>query len=153
MCKGLRVIAIDSGDKREFCLSLGAEKFIDFVGSKDIVADVREICDGLGAHAALIVADSNMAYAQAAWYLRPQGTALCIGVTETVTLPMAHIVDMGIKYIASQTGNRQAVIEALALAARGKVRCHYVERPIEDISSVLEDMSKGKLIGRAVLIF
>ncbi|KAF9812904.1 hypothetical protein IEO21_05900 [Rhodonia placenta] len=162
LCKGLRVIAIDSGDKREFCLSLGAEKFIDFVGSKDIVADVREICDGLGAHAALIVADSNMAYAQAAWYLRPQGTALCIGVTETVTLPMAHIVDMvcsgpelnkWASLIGLHIGNRQAVIEALALAARGKVRCHYVERPIEDISSVLEDMSKGKLIGRAVLIF
>lgn len=114
----------------------------------------------------------NMAYAQAAWYLRPQGTALCIGVTETVTLPMAHIVDMvcsgpelnkwasliglhighKIYCIADRVSlhprlrsyvvrrltvihrNRQAVIEALALAARGKVRCHYVERPIEDIS-------------------
>jgi len=155
VCLGFRVLAIDSGEgKEELCLSLGAEKFIDYAESKDIVAAVHAVCGELGAHAALITAGSNSAYVQAALYVQPQGTVLCVGVAQTVSgLPMAWIVDMGIRYVASQTGNRQAVREALALAASGKVRCHVVERPIEDINSVLEDMHNGKLVGRAVVTF
>lgn len=151
--KGLRVLAIDSGEgKRELCLSLGAEKYIDFAESKDIIADVKATCGELGAHAALITTASNTAYVQAGWYLRPHGTVLCVGVAQTVSgLPMARIIDVGIKYIGSMTGNRQAAREALELAARGKVRCHFTERPISEINSVLEDMSNGKLVGRVVL--
>lgn len=62
--------------------------------------------------------------------------------------------------------------EALALAAQGKVRCHVIERPLEEINryvyrcrlngttcivhppvSVFEDMYKGRLAGRAVITF
>ncbi|KAI0946791.1 hypothetical protein AcW1_010150 [Taiwanofungus camphoratus] len=152
---GLRVLAIDTGsEKRDMCLSLGAEKFIDFSQSADIVADVIATCDGLGAHAALITTASNTAYVQAGLYVRPQGTVLCVGVAQTVSgLPMALIIDYGIKYIGTQTGSRQAVHEALALAARGRVRCHHVVRPLEEINSVLEEMYNGTLAGRAVLTF
>lgn len=38
------------------CLELGAEKWIDFKESKDIVQDVKAITGGLGAHSALITA-------------------------------------------------------------------------------------------------
>jgi D-arabinose 1-dehydrogenase-like Zn-dependent alcohol dehydrogenase len=38
---GMRVIAIDGGDaKRDLCLSLGAEKFIDFTTTKDITSEI-----------------------------------------------------------------------------------------------------------------
>lgn len=53
------VTLTDTGsEKRDMCLSLGAEKFIDFSQSADIVADVIATCDGLGAHAALITTAS-----------------------------------------------------------------------------------------------
>jgi alcohol dehydrogenase, propanol-preferring len=52
---GLRVIAIDSGDdKRDMCKNVGAEEWIDFKNSKDIVQDVKAICGGIGAHLAVI---------------------------------------------------------------------------------------------------
>lgn len=51
--------ALDSGEgKRELCLSLGAEKYIDFAESKDIIADVKATCGELGAHVALITTAS-----------------------------------------------------------------------------------------------
>lgn len=74
---GLRVVAIgtnsqrvhvmpliliwiaDSGaEKKELCLQLGAEKWIDFRESKDLVKDIKDACDGLGAHCALVTAAS-----------------------------------------------------------------------------------------------
>ncbi|KAI0726812.1 chaperonin 10-like protein [Fomitopsis betulina] len=154
---GHRVLAIDSGaEKRELCLAVGAEKFLDFKESTDLIADVKTLTDPLGAHVALITTHAGSAYVQAGFYVRAHGTVLCLGAAQEVSgLPMALIVDQvsGIKYIASQTAGRQAVYEALALAAQGKVRCHVIERPLEEINSVFEDMYKGRLAGRAVITF
>lgn len=52
---GLRVAAIDTGaEKRKLLESYGVDKFIDFRDYKDaseIIAAVKETCDGLGPHA------------------------------------------------------------------------------------------------------
>ncbi|PCH42002.1 GroES-like protein [Wolfiporia cocos MD-104 SS10] len=95
IARGLRVLAIDAGSKRELCLSLGAEAFIDFTECTNIVSAVQTaVGDPLGAHAAIITTASNAAYVQAGWYVRPQGTVLCVGVVQEVSgLPMARIID------------------------------------------------------------
>ena len=72
---GLRVVAIgergsdvrcpifvfnalsDSGaEKKKLCLELGVEKWIDFKESTDLVKDIKDVCDGLGPHCALVTA-------------------------------------------------------------------------------------------------
>lgn len=60
---GLRVIGIDSGSKKDLVLESGAEHFIDFTASKDIVKDVTELTGGLGAHAVVVLTAANGAYA------------------------------------------------------------------------------------------
>ena len=48
---------IDTGDvKKKLCIGLGAEKWVDFKESKDLVKDVQDATDGLGPDAALIAA-------------------------------------------------------------------------------------------------
>ena len=43
---GLRVCAVDTGaEKRDLCLKLGAERWVDFKESKDIVADIKAEAD------------------------------------------------------------------------------------------------------------
>lgn len=55
---GLEVLAIDTGkEKRDLCIDkLGAATFIDFVTTKDLVADVKAATGGLGPHAVIVVA-------------------------------------------------------------------------------------------------
>lgn len=56
---GLRVIAIDGGEeKRKLCMALGAEQWIDYTQSKDIVADVKKLTNGRGAHCAVVTTAS-----------------------------------------------------------------------------------------------
>ena len=56
---GRRVIAIDTGkEKRQLCEALGAEHWIDFAESDDIVADIKKVTGGRGAHAAIVTAAS-----------------------------------------------------------------------------------------------
>lgn len=66
---GLRVIAIDTGDeKKKMCLEqLGAETFVDFATSKNVVKDVQaQTEDGLGPHAVILVAVNEKPFQQAA---------------------------------------------------------------------------------------
>lgn len=79
---GLRIIAIDGGDeKREMTAKLGAESYIDFSTSQDVVKDVKAATpDGTGPHAVLLVAVSEKPFQQAAEYVRPRGTVVLIGL-------------------------------------------------------------------------
>jgi len=64
---GFRVVAIDTGsEKQEMCLNtLGAEKFVDFAKG-DIVANVKSVTGGLGAHAVILLAVSEKPFQEAA---------------------------------------------------------------------------------------
>lgn len=53
----MRAIAIDGGDtKRDLCIKMGAEEFVDFTKEKDVPAKIKEIADGIGAHGVLVTA-------------------------------------------------------------------------------------------------
>jgi propanol-preferring alcohol dehydrogenase len=69
------VIAVDTGaEKKKLCLSLGADCFIDFKESKDLIEEIKKVCGGIGPHAAVIASSEGAAYNQALEYLRPHGT-------------------------------------------------------------------------------
>lgn len=54
---GMRPIVVDGGaDKKKLSLECGAEEFVDFKEHKDVVARVKEITDGVGAHGVLVTA-------------------------------------------------------------------------------------------------
>lgn len=75
------MIALDTGaDKRALCASLGAESFIDFMESKDLVGDIKKATGGLGPHAAVVAASSAKAYEQALDYIRNGGTLVVVGL-------------------------------------------------------------------------
>lgn len=56
---GRRVIAIDTGkEKRKLCQALGADHWLDFTKSNNIVADIKKVTGGRGAHAAIVTTAS-----------------------------------------------------------------------------------------------
>lgn len=83
---GMRVIGIDGGDaKRDLCLSLGAEKFIDFTTTSDIKAEVMKITT-YGAHGVIVFSATRAGYEQAPHLLRPNGTMVCVGLPKDPTV-------------------------------------------------------------------
>jgi propanol-preferring alcohol dehydrogenase len=64
---GIEVIAIDSGEeKKAMTAKLGARHFVDFSTTKDLVGDVKALTeDGLGPHAAILVAVNEKPFQQA----------------------------------------------------------------------------------------
>jgi len=65
---GLDIIAIDGGDeKKKMTEELGAQHYVDFTKSKNLVNDVKAATsDGLGPHAVILVAVNEKPFQQAA---------------------------------------------------------------------------------------
>ncbi|KAK0203873.1 chaperonin 10-like protein [Desarmillaria ectypa] len=151
--RGLRVIAIDSGaEKKKLCLSLGAEVWIDFKESKNIVEDVKAATGGFGAHSAVVTAAHSSGYTQALDYLRPGATLMAVGLPGASTLDASifFTVFKSISILGSYVGNRQDAREALDLAARGQVKVHFVTKDLKELQNVYDGMVAGKVAGRVV---
>ncbi|KAF8190619.1 hypothetical protein K438DRAFT_1970919 [Mycena galopus ATCC 62051] len=152
---GLRVVAIDTGDvKRDLCLSLGAERWIDFKKSEDLVKEVKEATGGEGPHAAVVAASNVGPLDQAVLYLRPKGTLVAVGLPSgapVLTVPIGLLIIKCLTILGSSNGNRQDAIEALDIAARGKVACHVKVRDLSEVNSVFAEMAAQNVAGRVVL--
>ncbi|KAF9009701.1 mannitol-1-phosphate dehydrogenase M1PDH1 [Cyathus striatus] len=152
VAQGARVLAIDTGAaKKELCLSLGAEAWVDFKESGDLTRDVQAATGGEGPHAALIVAGDPRPFNQALMYLRRTGTLVAVGMpggTSSLDIPVTLL---NLNIYGSAIGNRQEAIEALEIAARGKVKCRYEIRELEDVNRTFSDMEAGKIAGRVIL--
>ncbi|KAI0819392.1 GroES-like protein [Trametes gibbosa] len=151
---GLRVVAVDTGaEKKELCMKLGAEKWIDFKETTDLVKDIVDATDGYGAHAAVVTAANPQAYAQAIDYLRMGGNLMVVGLPARANLSadIFFTVVKSISIYGSYVGTRQDAREALAIAAAGKVKCYYQLKPLSALAETYEGLAEGKIVGRIVL--
>ncbi|CUM64338.1 uncharacterized protein PRCAT00001940001 [Priceomyces carsonii] len=150
---GLRVVGIDGGaDKAEFAKSLGAEKFIDFTKSKDIVKDVQDATDG-GPHGVINVSVSEKAMSQSVEYVRPTGTVVLVGLPAGANV-IAPVFDSVVKTISirgSYVGNRADTAEAIDFFSRGLIKCPIKIAGLSELPHIYELMEQGKILGRYVV--
>jgi propanol-preferring alcohol dehydrogenase len=155
---GLRVIGVDTGkDKKQLCLTLGCEGFVDFGKSGDLARDVIEIADGQGAHSVLVTASSAAAYRVAPRLLRVGGIVVCVGMPASGSAfagddPM-YIILNNLNIVGSLTGSRQDTIGALSLAARGLLKPVYETFSIGQLPHAVDRLRQGKVKGRCVVDF
>lgn len=152
---GLRTIAIDAGeDKKEMTQKLGAEAFVDFAKSSNVVKDVQAATkDGLGPHAVLLVAVNEQPFQQAAEYVRPRGTVVAIGLPAGAFLkaPVFETV-IGVKTIkGSYVGNRKDTGEAIDFFQRGLIKAPFKSIGMSELQKVYDLMHEGKIAGRYVV--
>ncbi|CAJ0551352.1 Ff.00g112820.m01.CDS01 [Fusarium sp. VM40] len=152
---GMRVIAIDGGDeKRDLCLRLGAEVFIDFKTTNDIPAEVMKITK-YGAHGVIVTAATRAAYESAPNFLRPNGTVVAVGLPQDPTIiagaPPIAVALRRLKIVGSVTGSMKDVEEALDFTARGLVRPILSKGKLEDLDEWINKLATGQVAGRCVL--
>lgn len=152
--KGYKVIAVDTGEsKRRLCLELGAVNFVDFK-VEDVLDRVRQATNGLGAHAVIVTASSEGAYAQGFDVLRSLGTMVCVGIpNKEFPLPISpfQLLVRCLKVVGSSCGTAEEMSELLQLAKQGLVLPRITTFKLEEINSVIDKLEQGKIDGRAVL--
>ena len=87
--------------------------------------------------------------------LRPGGTVAYIGLpggkSDEIRASISSIVNLELSVSGSNVGTRQDLNEAVAFAANGLVKATIRTVQLEDINDVLDEMRKGKIVGRVVL--
>ncbi len=146
---GAEVTAIDvSEEKLQLASSLGAAHTLN-ASRGDAVKEMRRVG---GVHVALVTSAARSAYDAAFHAIRPSGTLLVVGLPgENVCFPPILMAAKEIRIRASAVGTRQDLLEVLALAATGGLRCHVMSRPLGAVNEVLEQLRKGQVSGRIVL--
>ncbi|KAF2162770.1 hypothetical protein M409DRAFT_69021 [Zasmidium cellare ATCC 36951] len=153
---GLKTIAIDTGDeKKKMCTEqLGSYAFVDFAKSQNVVKDVQAATeDGLGPHAVILVAVNEKPFQQAAEYVRPRGTVICIGLPAGAYLK-APVFESVIKMITirgSYVGNRKDSAEALEFFRRGVIKAPFKVVGLSELQKVYDAMHQGQIAGRYVV--
>ncbi|OLN89342.1 Alcohol dehydrogenase 4 [Colletotrichum chlorophyti] len=120
---GAFVVAIDGGsaDKADFCLSLGADAFLDFTQVSDMPAAVTKASKG-GVHAAIVLSANNLSY-----------------------------VSKGLSLHGQRNATRKDILDALELAAAGKIKVVTEVLQLKDINTALDRLKEGSVKGRLVL--
>ncbi|CCE83016.1 Piso0_002789 [Millerozyma farinosa CBS 7064] len=150
---GYRVVGIDGGkEKGDFVKSLGAEAFIDFTVSKDMVKDVQAATGG-GPHGAINVSVSEKAMSQSVQFLRPTGTSVLVGLPANAKIE-SSVFDAVVKSVSikgSYVGNRADTAEAIDFFSRGLIKCTIKIVGLSELAKIYELMQQGKIIGRYVV--
>lgn len=148
--QGLRVAVVDvSEPKLEQARAAGAE--IALSGSEP--GKVLQKEHG-GVDAAIVFTAAPAAIPQAFRAVKRNGTVVLVGISRnSFELPLVEMVTRGITVRGSYLGARQDLEEAFQLLQTGAIRPHIHTHVLDEIPSLLDQMRRGALLGRAVISF
>lgn len=149
---GYRVLGIDAGEKAELAKSLGAEEFVDFKTSKDVVEEIKAKTKG-GPHGVINVSVSDAAITQSTQFVRSTGTVVLVGLPPSSVVHsdvFSHVIK-SIKIVGSYVGNRADSREAIEFFSRGAVKSPIKVVGLSELPAVYELMEQGKILGRCVV--
>lgn len=150
---GFRVIAMDLGvDLMDYCISLGAEYYVDSSERNEIIVDdIDRYTDG-GCHAVIVIAPVISAYTTGIMICRRRGTLVCVSLPkDESSLDIQQVVMKRITIRGSIVGTREDMREALDFAARGLVTCRITKEKLENVNDVITRMLHNQVHGRVVL--
>ena len=149
---GARVLAVGRGEER---LALAREFGAETVNAspEDVAVRVRELTGGRGADVVFELVGTADTGAVALACLGKRGAVVYIGYSfdKVPLFPLSLVVSE--QRILTSVGNRRSeLVEALELAASGRLRTVVTTAPLADAAAVLEDLRAGRIVGRAVLV-
>lgn len=150
---GLRVLGIDGGtDKGELVKSLGAEEFVDFKTTNDLIEEVISKTNG-GPKGVINVSVSPAAISQSTQFVKSTGTVVLVGLPADAYVKsevFTHVIK-SISIKGSYVGNRADSREAIEFFTRGLVKSPIKVVGLSELPEVYELMEQGKILGRYVV--
>ncbi|MEU5096208.1 NAD(P)-dependent alcohol dehydrogenase [Streptomyces sp. NPDC020996] len=145
------IVVVDrSPEALELAGSVGADHTV-LAGGRQ-VEDVLELTGGRGAETVVDFVGEGGATRDGVRMLRRAGDYHVVGYGENLDVPTIDIVSAEISFIGNLVGSYSDLCELMALAARGRVRLHTTEYPLDRFQDALDDLDAGRVRGRAILV-
>ncbi|MFC7340579.1 NAD(P)-dependent alcohol dehydrogenase [Saccharopolyspora griseoalba] len=115
------------------------------------VEQVLELTGGHGAETVIDFVGEGGATRDGVAMLRRAGDYHVVGYGENIDVPTIDVISTEINFIGNLVGTYNDLCELMALAARGQVRLHTTEYPLERFQDAIDDLEAGRIRGRAIL--
>ncbi|MCW2721534.1 NAD(P)-dependent alcohol dehydrogenase [Pseudonocardia sp.] len=143
------IVAVDPKEAaRDLAKSVGA----DHVAGEDAGEVVAEVSRGAGATAVFDFVGEGDAPALGVSLLGAQGLYSAVGYGGTSSIPTMELVLKELRVQGNMVGTYQDLAELIALYERGLLRSHVVPYPLAEAHRAFDDLEKGLVRGRAVLV-
>ena len=129
---------------------IGANVTIVADGSQ--VDAVLDLTGGHGAEAVVDFVGEGGATAEGVRMLRRAGNYYVVGYGENIDVPTIDIISTEINFVGNLVGSYSDLQDLMVLAARGDVKLHTARYRLDDFQQAIDDLSAGRVRGRAILI-
>jgi NAD+-dependent secondary alcohol dehydrogenase Adh1 len=145
------IIVVDrSAEALALSAQLGADHVVQADGSH--VAAVLALTGGDGAEVVIDFVGEGSAVQDGIAMLRRAGDYYVVGYGGLLQIPTIDIISTEINFIGNLVGSYNDLVELMVLAARDKVRLHTTTYPLADFARALDDLDRGRVRGRAILV-
>ena len=131
---------------------LGADHTIQAKDDDSFVKEVLDLTSGTGAEAVIDFVAEGGSTATGVKMLRRAGNYFVVGYGENINIPTIDIISAEINFIGNLVGSYNDLAELMVLAAQGKVVLHMTKYKLDDFQRAIDDLSAGKVRGRAILV-
>jgi len=153
------VVVVDQNPEAlELAKKIGADHTVR-LGSNDekakdaVVKDVLALTvEGKGAEAVLDFVAEGGSTSTGVRMLRRAGNYYVVGYGENLNIPTIDIISSEINFLGNLVGSYNDLAELMVLAAQGKVVLHTTVYKLDEFQRALDDLSAGKVRGRAILV-
>ncbi|GHE89097.1 alcohol dehydrogenase [Amycolatopsis deserti] len=141
-------------DRNPAALRLAEEVGADVtvVADGNHVRAVLELTGGHGAEAVIDFVGEGGSTSEGVRMLRRAGNYYVVGYGENIDVPTIDIISTEINFIGNLVGSYTDLQDLMVLAAQGKVKLHTAQYRLEEFQRAIDDLSAGKVRGRAILI-
>ena len=150
---GATVVVVDRNEAAlGLAKKLGADHIVQAGEGDGFVKEVLELTKGKGAEAVIDFVAEGGSTTTGVRMLRQAGNYFVVGYGENINIPTIDIISSEINFIGNLVGSYNDLSELMVLAAQGKVVLHTSKYKLDEFQKAIDDLSAGKVRGRAILV-
>lgn len=150
---GATLVVVDRNkDALTLAKKLGADHIVQSGDDDAFVKEVLDLTGGKGGEAVIDFVAEGGSTSTGIRMLRQAGNYFVVGYGENINIPTIDIISSEINFIGNLVGSYNDLAELMVLAAQGKVVLHTTVYKLSDFQQAIDDLSAGKVRGRAILV-
>ena len=150
---GATIVVVDRNPAAlELAKKLGADHIVQAGDDDSFVEEVRTLTKDKGAEVVIDFVAEGGSTSTGVRMLRQAGNYYVVGYGENLNVPTIDIISSEINFIGNLVGSYNDLAELMVLAAQGKVVLHTTKYKLDDFQKAIDDLSAGKVRGRAILV-
>src|SRR3989454_1151955 len=145
------IIAADVAEsKLRLAEKMGAHRVVD--ARRDPVKQVMDITGNRGADVVIDLVGNDLTLANGMKMLHKGGTLIIVGYGGTLSVKAIDVIFSEFSVLGSLVGNWDELRELMELTRQGKVRVITQKGKLDEVNDILDQLKKGTLEGRGVVI-